>query len=217
LFVIDNSRSMDYPGIREQGAGIRTKFQLAQSVAAILGTLVLDQGDAAGLLAVDDRAHYVPARSGRHHLRVFLAELSSLQSGGAKPVSEALRRAATILKRRGLIVVVSDLYEDATAVSQVKRLARMGHDVIVIHTLSQHEIDLDVGGAAEFVDLETGTTLMVQPSAIRDAYVSRVRAWLSDVEREVRRDGIDYLRLTTGEPLEAALRRFLLHRRGVSQ
>src|SRR6188508_981053 len=67
LFVVDVSRSMDFP------SGGRTKFEMARSVAAILGTLVLDQGDAAGVLAVDERAHLVPARSGHHHLRVMLA------------------------------------------------------------------------------------------------------------------------------------------------
>jgi uncharacterized protein (DUF58 family) len=217
LFVIDVSRSMNYPGTRDQGSGIRTKFALAQSVAAILGTLVLDQGDAAGVLAVDDRAHYVPPRSGHHHLRVFLSELSGLQAIGTTTVSEALRRTTAILKRRGLVVVLSDLYEDATAVSQIRRLSRMGHDVIVVHTLAPQELTFDVGGAAEFVDLENGGTLTLQPSTIRDSYLSKVQAWLRDIERELRRDGVEYLRVSTGDPLEPALRRFLVLRRSAAR
>lgn len=209
LFIVDVSRSMDF------GAGT-TKFALARAVAAVLGTLVLDQGDAAGVLAVDDRAHYVPPRSGRHHLRVMLAALAGLAPGGASSIAEALKRAATILKRRGLVVVISDLYEDEAALSQVRRLSRMGHDVIVIHTLSREELSLDVGGAAEFVDLESGRRLLVQPSAARESYVAAIGQWLSGIERQVRRDGIDYLRVVTDEPLEPALRRFLVNRRGVS-
>jgi uncharacterized protein (DUF58 family) len=207
LFVVDISRSMDFPATR-------SKFAMARSVVAILGTLVLDQGDAAGMLALHKRADFVPPRSGHHHLRVFLAELASLAPRGSSSITEALRRAATILKRRGLVIVVSDLYDDEAAVGQLRRLARMGHDVIVVHTLSREELTLDVGSAAEFVDLESGRRLMVQPSSARDAYVDRVTRWLTTIEEQLRRDGIDYVRLMTDEPLEPSLRRFLVTRRG---
>jgi uncharacterized protein (DUF58 family) len=206
LLVVDVSKSMDFG----------SKFVLARTVAAVLGTLVLDQGDAAGLLAVDERAHLVPARSGHHHLRVLLSELASLVPEGATSIGEALRRAATILKRRGLVIVISDLYEDEASLGQVRRLARMGHDVIVIHTLTREELTLEVGGAAEFVDLESGGRLTVQPAAARESYVAAFAQWLSQVEQQLRRDGIDYLRLVAGEPLEPALRRFLVGRKGLS-
>ena len=206
LFVVDVSRSMDFHG----------KFQLARTVTAILGTLVLDQGDAAGVLAVDDRAHFVPPRSGHHHLRVFLSAVASLRAEGATSIAEALRRAAAIVKRRGLLLVVSDLYEDAAALAEIKRIARMGHDVIVIHTLAREELTLEVGGAAEFVDLESGRTLMVQPGAARESYVAAVHTWLATTEQQLRREGIAYLRLIADEPLEPALRRFLVGRRGGS-
>ena len=218
LFVLDVSRSMDFPtGNREPGIGNhKTKFDLARSVAAVLGALVLDQGDAAGVLAVDSRAHYVPPRSGHHHLRVFLSELAGLQPGGAVTIGDALLRAAAIVKRRGLVIVISDLYDDEGAIGQLRRLSRMGHDVIVVHTLAREEMTLDVGGAAEFVDLESGRKLMVQPSSVRDAYVATFRQWLSTVERELRKEGIDYVRLSTDMPIEPALRRFLVGRGGTS-
>jgi hypothetical protein len=92
----------------------------------------------------------------------------------------------------------------------------MGHDVVVIHTLAREELTFEVGGAAELVDLESGRTLQVQPSAVREGYTAAVRQWLATVQDTVTRDGIDYLRLVTGEPLEPALRRFLMHRRGGS-
>ncbi len=204
LFVIDVSRSMDFAG----------KFDLARQVTAILGTLVLDQGDSAGVLAVDDRAHLVPPRSGHHHLRVFLSQLAQLTPSGHTGLGEALRRAATVMKRRGLVVVVSDFYEEDDSLAQVRRLARMGHDVVVVQVLAREELALDVGGAAEFVDLESGHTLMVQPSAVREGYTAAVQQWLAKVQREVTRDGMDYVRLVTGAALEPALRRFLMSRRG---
>lgn len=216
LFVVDVSRSMDFPRHDKPNtpSGLSTKFALARAVTGILGTLVLDQGDAAGVLAVDDRAHLVPPRSGHHHLRLFLAEVARLEPTGTTGVQEGLRRAATVLKRRGLVVVVSDLYEDERAVAEVRRLARMGHDVIVIHTLAREELTLGIEGAAELVELETGRTLIVQPSTAREAYTANVGRWLADVERQITKDGLDYLRLVTGEPLEPALRRFLVSRRG---
>jgi uncharacterized protein (DUF58 family) len=207
LFVVDTSASMNYPV--EQ-----SKFALARAVTAILGSLVIDQGDAAGVLAVGERAHFVPPRSGRHHLRTFLSELARLSPGGAATIDGALRRGATIMKRRGLVIVVSDLYEDGAALPEIRRLKRMGHDVIVLQTLAPEELTFDVGGAAEFVDLETGRRLLVQPSGVRESYTVRLHAWLSNIERTLRAEGIDYLRLLTGEPLEPVLRRFLVERRG---
>lgn len=207
LFVVDASRSMAYPD-----AG--SKFMLARTIAAVLGTLVLDQGDGAGLLAVSDRTHFVPPRSGHHHLRLFLAELSRLAPDGTASIAPVLQQAAMLMKRRGLIVALSDFYEDAAALPQLRRLAKMGHDVIAVHTLSREELSLEIGGAVELVDLESGGKLLVQPSAIQDDYASKVREWLETVERAIRRDGIDYLRVTTGAALEPALRGFLVARRG---
>jgi uncharacterized protein (DUF58 family) len=169
------------------------------------------------VLAVADRAHLVPPRSGHHHLRVLLAELSRLTPSGASAVDSALRHAASVMKRRGLVIAVSDFYEDQAAITQLRRLRRIGHDVIAIQVLSKEELSLDVGGAAEFVDLETGRKLLVQPSSARESYTRDFDAWLANVERDIRRDGIDYLRVITGEPLEPALRRFLIGRRGSGQ
>ena len=204
LFVIDVSRSMDYAG----------KFDLARAVTAILGTLVLDQGDAAGVLAMDDRVRLVPPRSGHHHLRLFLSQIGQLRPTGGAGLSDALRQAASVMKRRGLVVVVSDWYEEDEALPQVRRLARMGHDVVVVQTLAREELALDVGGAAEFVDLESGRTLMVQPSAVREGYSAAIAHWLAKVRDHAIREGMEYLRLVTGAPLEPALRRFLVARRG---
>jgi hypothetical protein len=94
------------------------------------------------------------------------------------------------------------------------RLARMGHDVLVIHTLAPDEVTLPGGGAAEFEDLETGARLVADPSVLRPAYESAVALFLDSVRRAVEREGLDYVRLLTSEPLEPALRRLLIERRG---
>jgi len=211
LFVIDVSRSMAFP------AGRQSKFHLARAVVAVLATLVIDQGDAAGLLAVSGDTsrdvHYVPPRSGAHHLHVCLAALARLAPDGRQPIATALSRAGSLLRRRGMVMVVSDLYEDEASLAEIRRLSRMGHDVITLHVMARDEIALPRSVAMEFVDLETGATLVASPVAIAEDYNERMRAFLARVEQAIEREGLDYLRLMTDEPLEPALRRFLIRRR----
>jgi uncharacterized protein (DUF58 family) len=209
LFVIDVSGSMGFP------MPARTKLTLSAATAAVLGTLLIDQGDAAGLLAIpaEGRAEYLPARSGRHHLRLFLASLARLTAAGIAPVAQSLRRAGTLMRRRGLVVVLSDLYDEDATLTEVRRLSRMGHDVIVFQTLAPEEVRAPAGGAVEFEDLETGTRVIAEPQSVRDHYEHAVHAFLSNIEGTLRREGLDYVRLFTGEPIEPALRRLLLRRR----
>src|SRR5262245_17777113 len=101
LFVMDISRSMDFPrpdvaprGVSLDPRGTASKFALAQAVTAVLGTLVLDQGDLAGVLAVGERVHSVSLRSGHHHLRVFLTQVANLKPSAGVGVHVALSRAA---------------------------------------------------------------------------------------------------------------------------
>jgi uncharacterized protein (DUF58 family) len=206
LFAIDVSRSMAFAA----------KFSLAIRTAAVLGTLVLDQGDAAGLLAIGESAgvEYVPARSGRQHLRVFLAALAKLLPTGTSSIAETLRRAATILKRRALIVVLSDFYEEETTLTELRRLSRMGHDMLVVQTIAAEEMVLSGRGPFEFEDLESGARVIADPGVLRESYAKAVAGFLLKVERAVQREGLDYLRLVTNEPLEPALRRLLIRRRG---
>ena len=212
LFVLDVSGSMAFP---EEG---QSKFALARAAAAVLATLVIDQGDAAGLLAVSEPTaggtHYLAARSGRHHLHLCLAELARLRSAGSDGLSSGLRRAAALLRRRGLVVAISDLYEEDIALSEIRRLARMGHDVVVIHVMSRDELTLPPGKAIEFEDLETGRTVVTNADAVGRMYAANVQTFLTRMESAISREGLDYLRLVTGEPLEPALRRFLVGRRG---
>ena len=196
----------------------QSKFALARAAAAVLATLVIDQGDAAGLLAVSEPTtagtHYVPARSGRHHLHLCLAELARLTSAGAEGIASGLTRATALLRRRGLVVAISDLYEEDVALAEIRRVSRMGHDVVVVHVMSREELTLPAGGAIEFVDLETGTTVVTNADAVSRGYAANVDRFLTRMQSAITREGLDYLRLVTGEPLEPALRRFLVGRRG---
>jgi hypothetical protein len=118
------------------------------------------------------------------------------------------------MRRRGLVVLISDLYDDRAVDKEIRRLSRMGHDVIVIHTLAPEELNLPGDGAAEFEDLETGARVITAPRMIREEYARAVRSFLMTIEQALRREGLDYVRLLTSEPIEPPLRRLLLGRRG---
>src|SRR5262245_30281713 len=181
LFLIDVSRSMAFPEVRQ------SKFALARAAAAALATLVIDQGDAAGLLAVSGGeaadVQYVPPRSGRHHLHLFLATLARLEPNGAMPVTLSLRRAGSILRRRGLILILSDFYEEDATLVEIRCLARMGHDVVGIQVIDRDEVSLPGSGATEFVDLETGAAIVTSPDAIASEYAAAVGSFLERVRR----------------------------------
>lgn len=210
LFLVDASRSMAFP----EGPG--TKFDCARAAASVLGTLVNDQGDRVGMLAVTGDGpggvHYLAPRSGRHHLHLFLAAVARLAPTGTASIALALERAAGLLRRRGLIVVASDFYDEDAALVAIRRLARMGHDLIIVHVLAREELRLPPGGPAEFVDLETARTLVASPSAIAREYADAVDAFLTRVRHSVMREGLGYVPLVAGEPIEAPLRRFLIGR-----
>jgi uncharacterized protein (DUF58 family) len=206
LFVVDVSGSMAYP------VESATKLALAQTAVAVLATLVIDQGDTAGLLAVGDRSTYVAARSGRPHLHLLLAALGRLDASAATPVTVALRRAGALLRRRGLVVLFTDLYDEEGTLGEVRRLSRMGHEAIVFHVLAREELQLGKVPAGEFVDLESGAKVLIDPATATVQYDRTFGSFLSRVAHAVAREGLDYVRLVTDQPIEPALRRFLVRR-----
>lgn len=211
LFVIDASRSMAFPDPKDGG---RQKFDVARAATAALAALVIDQGDAAGLVSeTESGTTWLPPRSGRHHLRALLAALARLTPDSRAPIGDTLRRAVGRLRRRGLVVVLSDFYDEPASVDEVRRTARMGHEVIVIHVLAAEELGLAGHRPCELEDLETGAVRVVEPSAVRDAYRAEVAAFQARVERGVVSEGLDYLPLAADQPLSAALRAFLVRRR----
>lgn len=203
LAVVDASASMDFLG----------KFALARTVAAALAMLVVDQGDAAGLVGGGSAPVHVPAGHGVVHMARLLAGLTRLVPDGREPFSDLLARVGPRLPRHGLVIAVSDFYDDALARPVLRRLARAGHDVVAVQTLAEEERRLDVADDAELVDSETGQRRSIA-AAMRAGYQARLSAWQREVRAALIRDGIEPLTLTTADRLDQVLRRFLLARRG---
>jgi len=204
LVVVDASASMDFHG----------KFTLARTAAAALAMLVVDQGDAAGLMAGGSAAVHVPAGRGVVHMARLLAGLTRLVADGHEPFSETLARVGPRLPRHGLVIAVSDFYDDALTLPVLRRLARAGHDVVAVQTLADEEQRLAVADDVDLVDAETGETRPVAAAAARAGYQARLTAWQRGLRTALMRDGIEPISLTTADRLDHVLRRFLLARRG---
>jgi len=206
--VVDTSASMNFAAA---GAAAITKFRYAVIIAAALAHLVSGQGDAVGLVAGE---HALPPRGGRQHLRRLLASLGSLTPGGAWPGPEIVRRAAERLSRHGLLVVVSDFYDDEERMTTELRLAqRMGHEVVLFQVLTREEIELPYERDLEFADLESGARLAVNAALARRDYRDAVAEFLERMRSRALAEGFQYTLVVTDTPPARALRGFLLSRR----
>jgi len=204
--VLDTSGSMDFPS-----AGPVTKFRYAVIAAAALAHLISGQGDAVGLLAGE---RFLAPRAGRQHLRGLLAGLSSLVPGGGWSAADQVRRAAERLKRRGQLLVLSDLYDDEDRMLvELRRAARMGHEVVLLQILTRDEIELPYRRDLEFADLESGRTLAVNAALARRAYTDAMAAFLERWHGRAGAEGFQYSLIVTDMPPQRALRNFLLARR----
>jgi uncharacterized protein (DUF58 family) len=209
LAAVDASASMGY-----RGAGAVSKLDYARMLAAALAYLIVGQGDAIGLVIYDDAVRrYVGARAGQAHLRSLLVALSRMSPGGTTHAAAALRRAGDLMDRRGLLLVLSDLYDEDEAVeAELRRAAKMGHEVAVFHILTREEIEFPFRGDIEIEDLESGRTVLTNGAAQAAEYRVRFDAFLERWRTRCASYGIDYTRVVTDMPLDAALRGYLLKR-----
>jgi len=213
MIVLDTSASMAFPA-----SGL-SKFRYASVVAASLAYLIVNQGDAVGLMTMESgKLAYVPAKGGRPHLRTLIAQLERLQPGGIWEPPRAIARGAELLKRRGVVIAISDFYdeEDATR-RELRRAARRGHDVAMLQVISPMEIALPFRGDLEFEDLESGERRLMDVGEIARAYRSAVGDFLERSRGLARRDGIDYALFRTDAAPGQALRHYLLRRGGRHQ
>jgi uncharacterized protein (DUF58 family) len=218
--VIDASASMgvgDHPSgtLTRDSAAAPTKLAVASMAAAALAYLLVRQGDAVGLQTLAAPPVWLPPRSGRAHLRAVLAALARIDASGAARPHEAVRRAVDSLRRRGLLVVLSDFYDDEDAtLAELRRARAMGHDVSIFQVVTRTELEFPFREDARFTDAESGATVEASGAAIRSAYRDAFAAFLERWRARTRGEGIDYTLLVTDAPLDEAIRGFLLRRHG---
>ena len=209
VVALDTSASMDFAG----PSGV-TKFQYGRWLAASLAHLISRQGDAVGLAAfAEGLKGYLPSRGGPAHLRSILLTLERATPAGQTAGGAALARLLDLQTRRGLLIVISDLYDEGESVEQVlKRAAHIGHEVIVFHVLTRSEVELPFRDDVEVEDAETGAIVLSGGPAAIAGYRAEISAFLERWRTRTATYGIDYVRVFTDTPLDAALRSYLRRR-----
>ncbi len=204
--ILDVSKSM---GFGSRGV---TKLDYAKMLAACLTYLVHRQRDRVGLIAFDSDivAHVPPSAK---HMDVVLHTLDRLAPSGQGSLRGPLHKMAEHFGRRGLLVLISDLYEEPDAVLEaVSPLRFRGSDIVVFHLLDPAEIDFAFDAPSSFEDLETGEQMPVVPDALADQYRGLVRAHVDGLTERFSGSRIDYTLVNTSSPLDHALFSYLSSR-----
>jgi uncharacterized protein (DUF58 family) len=191
-----------------------SKLWYAKQLAASIALLLLRQGDAVGMVAFDEvtRARTAP-RGGRRHWHEVVRALMPVHAAGRTEAGSALRDIAGRLRRRGLIVLFSDLLVDPESTRLALRFLRhRGHEVLVFHLIDPGERELPGVGDARFVDPETGEELPVSVADLRREYREAVEHALREWRDGLVPLGIDYTVVETDQPMAQALRLYLRKR-----
>jgi uncharacterized protein (DUF58 family) len=200
--LVDTSASMAYGS----GTGM-TKLQYAQCLTAALAYLLTGQRDAVGLGLYDDQLRdYVPSAVKAGQLTRLLIALDHARAGATSDTATALKQVSDRLRRRGLIVVCSDLLDDQARVVDGLRLLRArGMEVVVFHVLDDAELEFPFEGAGTFRDVETGEEILTHGPSVRPRYVDAVAAWREAYVSALRGAGVDYQLARTSTPLDLSL------------
>jgi len=210
--ILDASKSMDYAS-----AGQLKKIEYASYLAAALGYLMVEQRDAVGLTVYDQQVRTsLPPRATKLYLQQILRELEMLRPGNKTGTAQSLHEVAERIKRRGLIVVLSDLLDDpAQVMTALKHFRHRGNEVIVMQVLDPLERSFAFGTEAVFRDMETKEELLTQPWHIQTAYRESMHEFLDFYKRECRENAIDYVLLDTASPFDRALFEYLNKRKRI--
>jgi uncharacterized protein (DUF58 family) len=207
--VVDSSGSMGYAG--------RTvaKFEHARRLAAALAYLAISQRDAVGLVTFDTAFRaLIPPRSAPSHFSVICEALERTRPGGETPLSGILHALAERIRRRGLVIVLSDGFDQVDALtSALRHLRHRRHEVLFFHVLTPEEEEFPFRRAARFRNLERpGQELRIDPLALRAAYLERFRSFCQTLKERIRGMDADYHRASTAEPVERTLLDYLASR-----
>jgi uncharacterized protein (DUF58 family) len=203
------------PG-REGDSGLRgiTKLEYGSYLTAILAYLMTRQQDSVGLTTFDSQVRLdMPAGSSPRHFDDMMQQLEAVRPGGETDLGATLHRLAERFKRRGLVVLISDLFGDPAALERALHHFRSKrHEVIVFHVLDRAEIDFPFRETVAFLDLETGERLQVDPAYVRDDYRRQVAEFIERYRRMCADCQIDYIQTDTSVPYDFMLSRYLATR-----
>jgi uncharacterized protein (DUF58 family) len=206
--LVDASASMTY---RSDGV---SKFDYACYLAAALAYIMLNQQDLVGVVTFSAGIRQqLPPRSSPGHLRAVIERLEQTQPAGDTDLGRTLHHIASQLKRRGLVILISDLLDEPRDIMQgLRHLRYQKHEVLVFHVLDDDEIGFPFTQLTQFEDLEDDTRVIADPRAIAADYRQQIQQFIKDYEMMCRRQSIDYTLLNTHTPLDKGLLKYLAWR-----
>jgi len=208
--ILDVSSSMEY------GSNGVTKFEYGCILVASLAYMILRQQDAVGLVTFSDRIDStLPPKATRSYLVELLQHLESSTTRGETAVGKILSEVASGLRRRGLVILVSDLLDEPESVLEGLRLFRFkGNDVLVFHILDAAELTLPFSGNTRFEDIEDpGLRVTADPRAIQAEYQKTVNSFIETLRSGCHQHAIDYQLVPTSTPLDQAMVSYLSWRK----
>lgn len=208
--LLDASRSMGYASKNRD-----SKLRYGALLAASLAYLMHQQRDAVGLTLYDSSVRVsLPPRVSRPYLKEVLRTLEHAVPSGTTGTGAVLHATAENIRRRGLVVIISDLLDDVGQVTDALHHFRFkGHEVIVMHVLDPMERSFDFGEDAQFVDMETGDAVTTQPWHIRKAYRESMNDFIAVLQRQCREMRAEYVLADTATPFDFFLTEYLHKRR----
>lgn len=225
--LLDISKSMDF-AYREENANFNlknlfgkngrtennqriSKLEYGSYIAASLAYLMLLQRDSVSLTTYDTKiSKYIPPRSTNSNLKLILKELSGIKSEGATGTADCLNIIAEKIKRRGLIIIISDLFDKQDEVLKSLRHFRYDkNEVIVFQVLDPVEISFLDGNPVKLIDAETKEELYSQPATVRNEYSKAMNEFIKKYRDECLKNNIDHVLLTTETPFDTALLKYL--------
>ena len=209
--ILDISGSMGYASKKI------SKIQYATYLAAALSYLLIKQRDAVGLATFSDKIHrFLPPKSTSGYLQFILKELNEIKLGRQSTnVSETLHELAEKIKRRGLIILLTEfLYEDPVKILQgLKHFRHYDHEILVFNILDPQDKFFDFKQDVTFVDMETGEKVKTQPFFLRERYRRHIDDFYNNLQKECLNFQIDFQNIITDEPFDKALIRYMLKRK----
>ena len=214
--LLDCSASMGY----RYSSGKLTKLEYGCYLAAALAFLMIRQQDPVGLVLFDEQIRsFLPPRASTLHLNRLLQRLESIEPANRTGLGETFHDLAERIKRRGLIVIISDLLDRDAIEREVMRGLRhfrhKKHEVLLFHVLDSAELDFPFGRLSEFEDMETGERLQADPAYVREGYRRGLQEFLDSYRRDCAAGNIDYVLANTSTPYDWLLRAYLDKRKRV--
>jgi uncharacterized protein (DUF58 family) len=209
--LLDASESMTYRG----DAAEISKLDYARRAAAILAYLILRQQDSVGLVTFDEEVQkLVRPGSNLSHIKQILHVLDQAPGRRKTNTGPILHELAERFKKRGIVIILSDLFDDVAAVmSGLRHFRHRRHEVVLMHVLDPAELDFPFQSAMMFRGLEQLPQVLVEPKALRKAYLEEFGKFIHKVKRGCRQHRVDYVPLRTDQPLEIVLASYLASRK----